>query len=258
MPKYYIPTKRGRTVTPPSPFHASYSTSFPLVENPLSESGLWINGQTNGRDWTNMRVSPSGKAIGTETGSAASIYDDSTALLTGTWSNNQQARGTIFTTRTAGNWNSEVEMRLRSALSIGINRGYEFNVRIPGYPADPYIEIIRWNGAIGSFTALLHTDNASWVMHTGDQIRATAIGSVLTSYLTIAGFNGGNGVGVEFQAGTYNTSTGNDGGAGSNPGGPDSVIWSDGNPGMGSFCHDFGATSDITLYGFTFYEALSL
>lgn len=231
----------------------SYTTAFPLTENPINESSHWINGLTNGLDWTNMRTTP-GKCFGTETGSAGSIYDDSTALVTGTWPANQQGSGQIFTTRPVGNWNSELEIRLRSTLTAHVNSGYEFNVRIPGF-GTPYVEIIRWNGAIGSFTALLHTDSASFAMVTGDTLRATAIGGVLSSYLTIAGVNLGNGVGVEALVATYNTATGNDGGTGGNPGGADSVIWSSGNPGLGSFAHDFGATSDITTYGFTTYTA---
>jgi hypothetical protein len=235
----------------------NYSTTFPSIENPINEVGSWINGGLVGLDWTDMRVSTSGKAIGTETGQAASIYDDSCAVLAGPWANNQQVQCTIFQTRPAGNWNSELEGRLRSSITAHSNTGYEFNFRIKTGDT-PYGEIIRWNGAIGSFTPLIHTDNANWILLTGDSFRATAVGSVLTSYLTIAGFNGGNGVGKEFQACTYDTSTGNDGGTGGNPGGPDSVIWTTGKPGLGSFAHDFGATPYITLYGFISFSAVDL
>ena len=234
----------------------SYSTTFSATENPISDGGSWTNGLATGLDWTNMRTTP-GKCFGTETGSAASPFDDSCALLTGIWPANQQAGGVIFNTRSAGNWNSELEIRLRSTLAAHSNTGYECNVRVKTGDL-PYVEIIRWNGAIGAFTSLVHLDNATWVLATGDTVRASAVGSVLSVYLTIAGVNGGTGVGVEFTAATYNTSTGNDGGTGGNPGGPDSVIWTSGNPGLGSFAHDFGTTSDITLYGFTSYQATSL
>jgi hypothetical protein len=58
--------------------HRSYSTRFPLVENPISEGGNWINGKTAGIDWANVRTTP-GFAHGTESGKVK--YDDSTALL---------------------------------------------------------------------------------------------------------------------------------------------------------------------------------
>src|SRR5438046_7973905 len=32
----------------------SYTTNFPLTENPISEGGNWINGLTNGIDWSDV------------------------------------------------------------------------------------------------------------------------------------------------------------------------------------------------------------
>src|SRR5437879_2900763 len=56
----------------------SYSTNFPLTENPISEGGRWLNGGTVGLDWTNFRTT-SNKAYGLEVGTNG--YDDSTAIL---------------------------------------------------------------------------------------------------------------------------------------------------------------------------------
>ena len=36
--------------------HRTYTTNFPLTENPISEGGKWTNGQTVGLDWANMRI----------------------------------------------------------------------------------------------------------------------------------------------------------------------------------------------------------
>ena len=100
----------------------SYTTNFPLTENPISEGGRWINGGTVGLDWTNVRTSP-GKAYGTQSGAS---YTDSTALLTGSWGNDQQVTATVYaTTPPAENCYPEVELRLRSAISAHQNRGYE-------------------------------------------------------------------------------------------------------------------------------------
>src|SRR5438874_4698763 len=61
----------------------SYSTNFSATENPISEGGKWINGGTTGRDWGNVQSTP-GLAFGTMV-SSAPPYDDSTAVLAGTW-----------------------------------------------------------------------------------------------------------------------------------------------------------------------------
>src|SRR5712692_8700467 len=70
--------------------HGTYTTNFPLAENPISEAGKWLNGQGDGLDWTNVRTTP-GFAFGTELGGnrpEPQKYDDSTALVKGTWGPN--------------------------------------------------------------------------------------------------------------------------------------------------------------------------
>jgi hypothetical protein len=47
--------------------HRTYSTRFPRAENPVFEGGTWINGETAGVDWANVRTTP-GLAFGTESG----------------------------------------------------------------------------------------------------------------------------------------------------------------------------------------------
>src|SRR5262249_21110591 len=100
----------------------NYATSFPLNENPISESGLWLNGKTDGLDWANIRTTP-GLAFGTETGSGG--YDDSTAVLKGTWGPNQSAKATVHIgARAGGGTFKEVEIRLRSTISAHSCTGY--------------------------------------------------------------------------------------------------------------------------------------
>jgi hypothetical protein len=72
----------------------TYTTKFSLTENPISESGNWINGKGVGLDWSDIATTP-GLAYGTESGITG--YDDSTALLTGTWGPDQTAQATVHT-----------------------------------------------------------------------------------------------------------------------------------------------------------------
>src|SRR5262245_29798940 len=95
---------------------ATYTTNFPLTENPISEGGDWINGLTNGIDWADVATTP-GKASGTQTGTGLG-YADSTALLTGTWGADQTAQATVYiTSEDRTHDTEEVELRLRSSLS---------------------------------------------------------------------------------------------------------------------------------------------
>src|SRR5207247_10420262 len=73
---------------------ATYTTNFPLTENPISEGGHWINGLTNGIDWSDVQTIP-GKAFGTQTGIGPN-YADSTALLTGSWGPTQTVRAVVY------------------------------------------------------------------------------------------------------------------------------------------------------------------
>jgi len=51
----------------PAITHGPYATTFSRAENPISEGGQWLNGQTDGIDWTDIRTTP-GFAFGTEIG----------------------------------------------------------------------------------------------------------------------------------------------------------------------------------------------
>ena len=51
----------------PAGTHGPYTTNFSLAGNPISEGGRWLNGPTDGLDWTDGRTAP-GFAFGTEIG----------------------------------------------------------------------------------------------------------------------------------------------------------------------------------------------
>jgi hypothetical protein len=155
----------------------SYTTNFPLTENPISEGGNWINGSTLGLDWANVRTT-SGLAFGTESGSGG--YDDSTAVLTGTWNSDQMAQAVVHSVNQNGNVFEEVELRLRTTIVAHSITGYEFNFRALS-SGDTYVQIVRWNGPFGSFSVLNGMVGPG--IRDGDVIKATAVGNTLTGYV---------------------------------------------------------------------------
>jgi hypothetical protein len=86
------------------------------------------------------------------------------------------------------------------------------------------VQIVRWNGPLGSWTLLDARGGASYGIRTGDVVKATAIGNVITAYI--------NGVAVlQVTDSTY-------------PGG---------SPGMGFYLQN--ATGKNSDYGFTSFTA---
>ena len=153
---------------------ATYTTNFPLTENPISEGGHWINGLTTGIDWSDVQTTP-GQAFGTEMGPN---YADPTALLTGSWGPTQTVQAVVYILAADSTTFEEVELRLRSSLSAHSCTGYEviFSVK----PDNPYCQIVRWNGPLGDFS--LRNARRVGVVN-GDVVKATAVGSTITCYI---------------------------------------------------------------------------
>jgi hypothetical protein len=183
----------------------TYTTNFPLTENPLSESGKWINGGTTGLDWTNVRTTP-GLAFGTQTGSIK--YNDSTAVLAGPWGPTQTAQATVAVTSASGASGvfEEVALRLRTTITAHSITGYEINCAVS--TTQNYIQIVRWNGPFGSFTQLDGRSAGPCV--NGDVLKATINGSTITVYRNGAAVfsvndstytSGSPGVGLYLQGG---------------------------------------------------------
>lgn len=206
--------------TDPAARHGLYTTDFPLTENPITEGGRWVNGQAVGIDWANIRTTP-GYAFGTESGTVR--YGDSTALLAGTWGPDQAVQATVHSVNQSDSIFEEVELRLRSSLSPHRATGYEVNFRCSKTPA-AYTQIVRWNGRLGRFTILKTIQGSQYGVATGDVVRATIIGNVITSYIN----------GVQVLQTTDNT-------------------FRSGNPGMGFYLQGtIGANAD---FGFTRFAA---
>ena len=85
----------------PAQRSSGYTTLFALLENPITEGGNWINGRAAGIDWNNVET-VSGVALGTQdarTKKGSSAYDDSVALLAGTWNSDQAIEATVRSSR---------------------------------------------------------------------------------------------------------------------------------------------------------------
>jgi len=156
----------------------SYATAFPLTENPISEGGNWINGQTDGLDWHDMSTTP-GLAIGHQSGAS---YTDGTALLTGTWGPTQTVEAVVQAVNPKDSCYQEVELRLRSALTPHSCTGYEISFKATK-TSSAYLIIVRWNGPVGDFTYLVNTSGAQYGVTEGDVVKATIVGDVITAYL---------------------------------------------------------------------------
>jgi hypothetical protein len=152
----------------------TYTTSFPLTENPISEGGNWINGGTVGLDWANVRTTP---GFAYSASGLPSIYGDPTAVLTGTWGPTQTVSAVVKINATPSGGEAEVELRLRSSISAHNITGYEFNYAING----SYAQIVRWNGPLGSFT-YLGNSAPNGALATGDVLRATITNSAIYYY----------------------------------------------------------------------------
>jgi len=149
--------------TPPSP--DSYSTTFDLNENPLSEGGKWLHTDST----LTVCKTVGGRAFGTQSGNGS--YDDSNAYLTG-YGNDHEVEGTVWLDPAlSGSGHREVEILLRwtdtgplRSTAYGPTRanGYEINVNHAGN----YMQLGRFKGAL-----LTQVDNFA-VPKTGDRFRA--------------------------------------------------------------------------------------
>ncbi len=191
----------------------TYSTSFPLTENPISEGGQWINGATTGLDWFNVETA-AGKAYGNVT---TGSYTDPTATLAGNWGPDQDATAVVYSNDPNGTLYQEVELRLRTTIAAHSVTGYEVNFRCLKTGA-AYAQIVRWNGPAANFT---YTDGscsgAACGVATGDVVRATITGNVIKAYVngnlvaqaTDTMYTTGNpGIGFNYGVGTTNADFG--------------------------------------------------
>ena len=165
-------------------FGRTYATTFQATENPISESGAWINGATTGLDWCNVQTSP-GLVWGV--GPCPTKYGDPTAILTGAWGSNQSVQATAHVVSPNAKYYQEIELHLRRAMSAHRATGYEINFGV----SHAYLEIVRWNGALADFTYLGPSCNYpkvcgrvnGFTIRDGDVAKATIVGSTINVYV---------------------------------------------------------------------------
>lgn len=206
--------------------HRKYMTNFGLTENPISERGKWISGRGVGLDWADVRTLQ-GFAFGTQTATVTTApgqYDDSTALVAGPWDPDQAAEATVRTRNPHPKAYEEVELRLRSTLTPHRATGYEITFRCLKSPKS-YCDIVRWNGPLGSFTYVKQGRGSQFGVGTGDVVKATIRGSVITAYIN----------GVQVLQGTDST-------------------FQSGSPGIGFYVENAPGSVDGD-YGFTSFTA---
>ncbi len=145
--------------------------------SPISEGGNWVNGKATGLRWADVATLP-GLAYGTESGSGG--YDDSTAVLAGSWGPDQTVQATVHTVNQNSSLFEEVELRLRTVISPDSITGYEVNYRCTS-DGSQYVQVVRWNGPLGSWT-LLDSRNGPG-LRDGDHVKATIVGSTITAYI---------------------------------------------------------------------------
>jgi chitodextrinase len=177
MRSFYRVRMGGPPLIPAALTGGSYTTTFPNTENPISESGNWINGGTVGLDWANIRTTP---GFAYSASGLPSTYGDPTAVLAGTWGPNQTASAVVKINSAPSGGQAEVELRLRSSISAHRCTGYEFLWSVFG----DYCQIVRWNGPLGSFS-VLDGRGLPRALRNGDVVMAKAVGSTLSIY-----FNG--------------------------------------------------------------------
>jgi hypothetical protein len=178
-------------------FSQTYTTSFPLTENPISENGKWISGAKTGLDWGDVSTTPGQ----THPHPGPARYADATALLTGTWGPDQTAQATVWT----GNPSNypEVELRLRSTLSAHVCNGYEITFSLA---PNAYLIIVRWNGPLASYNIMTNLSGSQYQAKAGDVVKATIVGNLITAYKN----------GVQMGQATDNTYTSGNPGIGFN------------------------------------------
>jgi hypothetical protein len=145
---------------------------FPLTEDPIAENGRWIDGQTVGLDWGNVRTA-GGEAMGVSQPGPA---QDPTAVLSGAWPPDQEVEATIAL-KAPLSCCHQVELRLRTTIAPHSITGYEVNCTLE--TVGGALRIARWNGSAGNFTL---GNSANVGCANGDRLKAAIAGSTITVY----------------------------------------------------------------------------
>jgi hypothetical protein len=181
----------------------SYSTEFSLTENPISEGGKWTN--TISKTFNAPVSTQGGHAFGlTSTG-----YNDSIAMLTGTYGRDQTITATAYRGSGASG-PAEIELHLRMSMNAATQEIYSYEVDF--LPSLAAVALVKWHGTQGTFTKIAEAPLDG--VADGDVFTASAIGpaqntvftitkngKTLLTYTDTAAFATGN-PGIGFDAGS--------------------------------------------------------
>lgn len=205
-------------------FAGTYSTTFPLTENPISDGGQWqIRQSSDATRWGAVQTNGT-MAYGV---SQPGTFGDPTAILTGTWGPDQTVQGTVKI-GTPSSRGHEIELRLRTTISSASITGYETYCSIT--TGEHYCYIARWNGPVNSYCNIQDAGFGTPTLATGDVLKATVTGTNPVS-ITLYRQAGGTGSFTQVAHASDNGSANySDCPGGAAPGG---VPFTSGNPGIG-------------------------
>jgi hypothetical protein len=174
-----------------APAARSFSTNFPVPENPISENGAFVTSTTPGVDWSGLRLGGCGCKPVAPVAVTAPGYasppnianrntGDALAVLSGSWGADQSAFIVVANTPPSSG-PQEVEIHLRTDPATG--RGYEITWAF----SSSYIIIATWNGGGGigegvAYYILIHADGPQYAISPGDTLSASIRGNVITMY----------------------------------------------------------------------------
>jgi hypothetical protein len=222
----------------PTPQTATYTTNFPLSENPINEGGRWVNGGIFGK--TDVQTAP-GKAYGTMVSFNGSQFIDSCACLSGFGPDHE----VLCTISNSGAVNGlEVEILLRA----DITSAYVYLYELDCVYADGGIHLVRWDMTKAnpnsytvlrkSHTVLRKLLGGEVPFSDGDQVYAKIVGTLVTCRYKRVG------EGAFSDLFTYDTAH-------------DPVRYSSGNPGIG-FWNETGSASNQSKFAWSDFIANTL
>jgi hypothetical protein len=163
-----------------------YYTNFPIVQDPLSEAGIWgYQGRDVGSIWNNVRVvniaGIGHVAFGTQQDFGTNGFDDSNCLLNKNWGADVVAKATIYINPLLTGTTHEVGLLMRRSTSAGAETGYEFLMNYANG-----FQIIRWDPPFTpypQFTSIETAVGSPPAMATGNVLKVSSISNQLKMYM---------------------------------------------------------------------------
>jgi hypothetical protein len=174
MRKFLVKILLAAILVSSAGFSQTYTTNFPLTESRISDGGKWINVDAINGNGAYISTTP-GLAVGH---SGPARYADATAYLTGNWAPDQMAQATVYAGAVVNA--PEVGLHLRTGSSNGQNQGYEISHSVAGGQNGTYLIVVQYGH--GTFAILKWLDGAQYSIKTGDTVKATIVGNVITAY----------------------------------------------------------------------------